>query len=117
MAGAVNEDSPRATAPAHMQRIEALVSNAVGIDLGRGDAISVIAVPFETPTPVVSTVTVRTTSVLDIVREFQRPIILIRSLGLAFALARRGLTFAGTALPEPAAVLPRGADAGQALCG
>lgn len=117
VAVALNEDFPRAGDAALVQRIESLVSNAVGIDLGRGDRISVLAVPFETPPPVVSNNQGPTTSVLDIVREFQRPIILLIALGLAFALAMRGLTFARTALPEPAPLLPLGSAPRQSMGG
>lgn len=117
VAVALNEDLPRAGDAALIQRIESLVSNAVGIDLTRGDAISVLAVPFETPPPVVSNDPGPTTSILDIVREFQRPIILLVALGLAFALAMRGLTFARTALPEPAPALPLGSYSRPAVGG
>lgn len=117
VAVALNEDVPRAGDAALLQRIETLVSNAVGIDMGRGDAISVLAVPFETPAPVVSNDPGGTTSVLDLVREFQRPIILLIALGLAFVLALRGLNFARTALPEPAPVLPLGSYSRQAVGG
>lgn len=117
VAVALNEDFPRAGEAGLIQRIESLVSNAVGLDLGRGDAISVLAVPFETPPPVVSNDPGTSTSVLDLVREFQRPLILLIALGLAFALAMRGLSFARSALPEPAPALPLGSYPRQAVGG
>ena len=91
-----------------MQRIEQLVSNAVGLDASRGDAISVLAVPFEPPQALLTPDTEPTTSPLDLLREFQRPIIMVFALVLAFALVWRGLTFVRTALPDAAPVLPAG---------
>lgn len=47
----VNErqgESARVLSPDELQRVEALVANAVGLDVGRGDAISVLGIPFET---------------------------------------------------------------------
>lgn len=117
VAVALNEDLPRAGDAATIQRIEALVSNAVGLDTSRGDAISVEAVPFEPPQPVLTPDPAPTTSPLDIVREFQRPIIMIFGLVLAFVLAMRGLSFARTALPEPAPALPRTPYASPAVAG
>ena len=108
VAVALNEDLPRASDPTLVARIQELVSNAVGLDTGRGDAISVLAVPFESLQPTtVSPNNTPTTGPLDIVREFQRPIILALALVLMFVLALRGLSMVKAVLPDAAPALPR----------
>lgn len=112
VAVALNEDTPRAGDPAFIARIEELVGNAVGLDGTRGDAISVVAVPFQAPGPVATPGPPPTGGVLDLVREFQRPAMMLFALVLAFVLAMRGLSLARTALPEPAPASALGATAG-----
>lgn len=105
VAVALNEDLPRAGDPALLANIEQLVARAVGLDETRGDAISVLAVPFEAPGATISADPAPAGGgVLDLIREFQRPAILVFALVLAFVLAMRGLSLARTALPEPAAL-------------
>ncbi len=111
VAVALNEDVPRVGNAALIQRIEQLVRNAVGIDDGRGDAVSVVAVPFEPIQPTLNPdQTTPPPGALDLLREFQRPLVLLVGLVLAFALAMRGLSFARASLPEatPAHVLAAG---------
>ncbi|NNF12931.1 MAG: flagellar M-ring protein FliF [Gemmatimonadetes bacterium] len=107
VAVALNEDLPRASDPTLVARIQELVSNAVGLDTGRGDAISVLAVPFESIQPTITPNQAPTTGPLDIIREFQRPIILAVALVLMFVLALRGLSMVRSALPDAASALPR----------
>lgn len=99
VAVAVNEDSPRLQDPAVVQRIETLVANAVGLDAGRGDAISVVAVPFEPVATPEMFPTDPGPGPLDLVRDFQRPILLALALLLTFVLALRGLKMARAVLP------------------
>ena len=100
VAVALNEDMPRASDPALINRIQQLVSNAVGIDGSRGDAISVLAVPFEPIQPSLQVDSSPTSGPLDLIREFQRPLILLFALILTFVLIMKGLNFARSALPE-----------------
>ncbi|MEM7414290.1 MAG: flagellar basal-body MS-ring/collar protein FliF [Gemmatimonadota bacterium] len=113
VAVALNEDAPGTANPAFIAEIEQLVGNAVGLDAARGDAISVVAVPFQAPGPVATPAPPPTGGVLDLVREFQRPALMLFALVLAFVLAMRGLSLARTALPEPAPVLSATAGATQ----
>lgn len=89
---ALNEDAPRARDPEITARVEALVANAVGLDSGRGDAITVVAVPFE---PVLSPEIFRGGEpgprILDVLRDFQRPIVIALALLMTFGLAFRAL--------------------------
>jgi flagellar M-ring protein FliF len=117
VAVALNEDYPQAGDPALLRRIEALVGNAIGFDASRGDAISVLAVPFAPPTPTLTLPEAPAAGPLDLFREFQRPLLLALALVLAFTLAMRGLSFARTALPEAAPVLPPAALARPSLAG
>jgi len=111
VAVALNEDAPRARDPEITNRVEALVANAVGLDTGRGDAITVIAVPFE---PVLSPEIFRgrepSPPVLDLLRDFQRPILLVIALVMTFVLASRGLSLVRTEVASKArGRLPSGA--------
>ncbi len=109
VAVALNEDLPRVSDAALLQRIEQLVRNAVGIDDTRGDAVSVVAVPFEAVQTTLTPESTPPPGALDLLREFQRPLVLLVGLLLAFALAMRGLSFARASLPEAAPVLPAAA--------
>lgn len=110
----LNEDVPGAGDPAFLANVRESVSTAVGLDEARGDAISVVAVPFQAPG---ATLTPDPAppggGILDLVREFQRPAILILALVLAFVLALRGLSMARTALPDAQAALGAGGAGGQ----
>jgi len=117
VAVALNEDHPQAGDAAMLRRIETLVGNAVGFDEARGDAISVLAVPFAPVVPVLTVDPIPPAGALDLLREFQRPLVLALALLLAFTLAMRGLSFARTALPEAAPALAPGAFARPTLAG
>jgi flagellar M-ring protein FliF len=101
VAVAVNEAIPRANDPALLGRIQELVGNAVGLDPTRGDAISVLPMPFEPIQPTLVDGEPAAPSVLDLLREFQRPLLLALALILMFVLVLRGLSMARKALPEP----------------
>lgn len=103
VAVAVNEESPRVQDPGVLQRIETLVANAVGLDTGRGDAISVVAVPFEPVATPEMFPTDPGPGPLDLLRDFQRPILLTLALLLTFVLALRGLKMARAVLPAAGA--------------
>ena len=100
VAVAINEDVPRADDPALLTRIQDLVSNAVGLDLARGDAISVLPMPFEPIPTAIGDGGPPPPGPLDLLREFQRPLLLAFALILMFVLALRGLTLARAVLPE-----------------
>lgn len=100
VAVAINEALPRAGDAALLRRIEELVSNAVGLDPSRGDAISVLPVPFEPLLVTLNDGGPPPPGVLDLLREFQRPIVLIIALVLMFVLALRGLSLAKKSVPE-----------------
>jgi flagellar M-ring protein FliF len=111
VAVAVNENSPRLQDPGVISRIETLVANAVGFDTQRGDAISVVAVPFEPVATPEMFPTDPGPGPMDLIRDFQRPILLALALLLTFVLALRGLKIARAMLP--AAVPDRVTGAGE----
>ena len=73
-----------------LDRIEDLVANAVGIDATRGDAISVVSVPFNA-TPTIMPPVGGGSVILDWVQALYRPILSLIALVLAFVLALRAL--------------------------
>jgi flagellar M-ring protein FliF len=99
VAVALNENIPRASDPAFLASVRELVSNSVGLDPTRGDSIAVRAVPFELPPATVRDDPSSGPGVLDLVREFQRPIVLTIALAMMFGLALRGLSLARDSLP------------------
>lgn len=101
VAVALNEGVARAADPTFVARVRELVTNAVGLDPARGDVISVLAVPFEPVQPAIRDDTAPPPSALELLREFQRPILLVLALLMMFGLAFRGLSLARTALPAP----------------
>jgi flagellar M-ring protein FliF len=115
VAVAVNEALPRSSDPALMGRIEQLVANAVGLDPGRGDAISVLPVPFEPIQPTISDGGPPPPGALDLLREFQRPLVLAFALILMFVLALRGLGLARKSMTEGAAPLLPGTQRTRVL--
>jgi len=71
--------------PEELARIEMLVRSALGVDSTRGDAVSVVSLPFDQPT-----ITVAPLPPVDIasrVEQFQRPIVTGVAIMLAFVLA------------------------------
>ncbi|HEY8484239.1 MAG TPA: flagellar basal-body MS-ring/collar protein FliF [Longimicrobiales bacterium] len=86
--GGVTRTEPRTAA--ELQRIEALVRNAVGIDEGRGDAITVVSVPFDRRQPEVA-VSDEGLDLLGLAERFQRPLVGVLGLVLAFVVGWRVL--------------------------
>jgi flagellar M-ring protein FliF len=106
--------------PEELARIEMLVRSALGVDSTRGDAVSVVSLPFDQPKVVVAPLPVP--DFASKVEQFQRPAVTAVALLMAFALAlitMRSLKSRGTsslALPGAIAVssanmLPAGAPA------
>lgn len=110
VAVALNESLPRAGDSGFLANVRQLVSNAVGLDPARGDSITILAVPFELAVATLRDDPSPGPSVLDLVREFQRPIVLTVALLLIFALTLRGLSLAknylGSAEPSLALTAP-----------
>jgi flagellar M-ring protein FliF len=107
--------------PEELTRIETLVRTAVGFDSARGDVVSVVSVPFTIPTPAPAEPPVKT-SVLTRVREYEKPVLNVMALALAFVIAMLALKSLrapvgaaaeqGTAQPSLAAA-PAGAPGGD----
>lgn len=87
---------------AELAQIEALVRTAVGVDTTRGDAVSVVSLPFEIPKMIREPVVPPTLG--ERVQEFQRPVLTGVGLVLAFALALLAIR-AMRAAPQPQATL------------
>jgi flagellar M-ring protein FliF len=98
----VNEGTPQAAdgapeggtpapllSPEQLTRIEALVRNAVGIDATRGDDITVVSIPFDVVNAPVAVE--EGPGILQQLPQYQRPIITIFALLLAFVLALKTL--------------------------
>ncbi len=79
--GAVPQWEPRT--PEELARIETLVKSAVGVDPSRGDAISVVSVPFDA----VAAPEAAPVSLLDRAGPWVSPAITVLGLLLAFAVA------------------------------
>lgn len=89
-----------------LRQVESLVRNAVGVTDQRGDAISVVSVPFdmpELPEPVEEG-----PDVLTLAQTFQKPAVALMAIIMASVLAFRLLGTLKTA-PAPAAAGARGA--------
>jgi flagellar M-ring protein FliF len=106
---------------AELARIDTLVRTAVGYDSARGDVVSVVSVPFTQPPPAIAE-PVTKTAVLTKVREYEKPVLNVLALALAFVialLALRSLKTPATAALEPAtehaalAAAPMSAAAGE----
>ena len=76
--------------PAELARIDTLVRSAVGFDSTRGDVVSVVSVPFTMPAPAVPAPEVKTT-ILTKVREYEKPVLNVMALALAFVIALMAL--------------------------
>jgi flagellar M-ring protein FliF len=72
--------------PEELTRIETLVRTAVGFDSTRGDVVSVVSVPFTMPAPAPADPVTKTT-VLTKVREYEKPVLNVLALALAFVIA------------------------------
>ena len=107
--------------PEELTRIETLVRTAVGFDSTRGDVVSVVSVPFTIAPPPAAEAPVKI-SVLTKVREYEKPVLNVLALALAFVialLALRSLKAPVTADGEPTtaqpalAAAPSGAPGGE----
>lgn len=98
----LNEETVRASVAGtsipqavRMANLEALVRNAVGFDAGRGDQITIVAIPFDTVvvTDVADLVTEPTSTleVLPLIERFLPQAIAVLGIFVTFALARRTL--------------------------
>lgn len=90
---------------AELAMIESLVRSAVGLDSTRGDAVSVVSLPFETPKVAVAEAPPKPTLISQ-VQAYQRPVLTSVGLVFAFVLAvmalgslRRGASQVAAALP------------------
>jgi len=86
-----------------LARVEALVRNAVGLDPSRGDAISVVSVPFEIGRPMVSEPEAGgwLNEVWPVVERVHRPAIALIGVLLAFLLALGVMRALRQPAPEP----------------
>src|SRR5690606_20043388 len=75
--------------PEELERLEALVRNAVGINDSRGDAISVVNVPFEGGEPVLPMSDGG--GVLVMIQQMQKPLLTLLALALVFVIGLRVL--------------------------
>jgi flagellar M-ring protein FliF len=80
-----------------LSRVDALVRNAVGIDTARGDAISVVSIPF-TVAPAAAPAAAEKPDLLTRVKDFQRPALMLLGILLAFVIAWKAL---GALRPAP----------------
>ena len=91
--------------PAELARIDTLVRSAVGFDSARGDVVSVVSVPFTIPAPAAPEPEVKT-NIVTKVREYEKPVLNVLALALAFVialLALRSLRAPVTAAADEAA--------------
>lgn len=82
-AGGTGRTTPRA--PAELERLQSLVSSAVGVDPRRGDVVSVVSLPFDggAGLPVAD----EKPTMGELVREFQRPALNLLAILLAAYIA------------------------------
>jgi flagellar M-ring protein FliF len=89
VAGEGESSQAAARTPAELARVEALVRNAVGIDETRGDAITVVSIPFNVPS--VPSVPAAERDVWSVLQLVQRPALGALAVLLAFVVALRAL--------------------------
>jgi flagellar M-ring protein FliF len=106
MTGTADKPAFTARTAAELARIDTLVRTAVGFDSARGDVVSVVSVPFTLPPPAVAEPVTKTT-VLTKVREYEKPVLNMLALALAFVIALLALRSLKTPASE---ALERGAD-------
>jgi len=100
----VDEKAIQKGASFRVEQLDAMVRNAVGADSARGDRVSVIAVPFETPaaaTPGAGSEPVKADPIV-LVERVSRPLIGVVALAVIALLAWRTLA-AFSAMSRPAA--------------
>ena len=71
---------------AELARIDTLVRTAVGFDSARGDVVSVVSVPFTLPAPTPVEPATKT-NIVTKVREYEKPVLNVLALALAFVIA------------------------------
>lgn len=76
--------------PEELARIETLVRTAVGFDSTRGDVVSVVSVPFTISAPA-APVPEPKTNVVTKIREYEKPVLNVLALALAFIVAMLAL--------------------------
>jgi flagellar M-ring protein FliF len=94
-----------------LQRIETLVRSAVGVDSTRGDAVSVVNVPFDGPATAAE-VEAEKPTLLETVQTVQKPAITVVGLLLTFAVALLAIR---ALRPAPATAVAAALPAGGAL--
>lgn len=77
--------------PAELRQVEALVRNAVGLDSIRGDAITVVSVPFDLMSPQAMDAPVEAPSIWMRLQQLQRLIVGAIALLFAFVVAMQAL--------------------------
>jgi len=94
-----------------LTRVESLVRNALGVTDERGDAITVLSLPFD-DSPVLPETVEEGTDVMALVLAGLRPTIGLLGLVMAFVLALRLMSSIKSAAPAPArgTTLPPGED-------
>lgn len=93
-----------ARTPREIQAVEAVVSNAVGISPDRGDAISVVSVPYEVE-PMLE-VGEEPMDVVALAMAFQKPVVALFGILMALMLSTRVLgTIKSLTPPRPAGAL------------
>jgi flagellar M-ring protein FliF len=84
------EGSATALSADELTRVESLVRNAVGLDVTRGDDIAVVSIPFDAVTVMPENVPVGP-GILQVIPQYQRPVVTIVALLLAFILGLKTL--------------------------
>lgn len=84
-----------------LRQVESLVRNAVGVADDRGDAISVMSVPFDLPE--VPVAVEETTDVLTLAQTFQKPVVALMAILMASVVAFRLLGTLKTASAQAGA--------------
>lgn len=110
------EDGAAALTPEELTRVESLVRNAVGLDVTRGDDITVVSIPFDAVSAVPADAPAGP-GILQVIPQYQRPVITLIALLLAFIIGLRTLRAVRPQelpAPAPALALASGADALEA---
>jgi flagellar M-ring protein FliF len=84
------EGTATALSADELTRVESLVRNAVGLDVNRGDDIAVVSIPFDAVTVMPENVPVGP-GILQVIPQYQRPVVTIVALLLAFILGLKTL--------------------------
>jgi flagellar M-ring protein FliF len=101
MTGTADKPAFTPRTPAELARIDTLVRTAVGYDSLRGDVVSVVSVPFTVPAPAAPE-PVTNTSIITKVREYEKPVLNVVALALAFVIALLALRSLRTPATAPA---------------